>query len=78
MKNIKIGLLIFIFIVFYNILIFAHPGRTDSSGGHYVRTSGWGHAVGSYHKHGSGSSMGLFIVVIIVAICVYFFFKDDK
>jgi len=33
----------------------AHPGRTDSQGGHYVRTAGWGYKVGSYHYH-SGSS----------------------
>ncbi|WP_281253630.1 hypothetical protein SPSIL_014730 [Sporomusa silvacetica DSM 10669] len=32
----------------------AHPGRTDSSGGHYVRTSGWGYPVGSYHYHNGG------------------------
>ncbi len=35
---------------------FAHPGRTDSSGGHYVRTAGWGYPVGSYHYHNGGSS----------------------
>lgn len=34
----------------------AHPGRTDSSGGHYVRTSGWGYPVGSYHYHNGGYS----------------------
>jgi len=34
----------------------AHPGRTDSSGGHYVRTAGWGYAVGSYHYHNGGST----------------------
>jgi hypothetical protein len=33
----------------------AHPGRTDSSGGHNVRTAGWGYKVGSYHYH-SGTS----------------------
>lgn len=38
----------------------AHPGRLDSSGGHYVRTPGHGYPVGSYHYHdgppASGSS----------------------
>lgn len=29
----------------------AHPGRTDKKGGHYVRKSGWGYPVGSYHRH---------------------------
>ncbi len=29
----------------------AHPGRTDSLGGHYVRKSGWGYKVGTYHYH---------------------------
>lgn len=32
----------------------AHPGRTDSNGGHYVRTAGWGYPVGSYHYHNGG------------------------
>lgn len=34
----------------------AHPGRTDSNGGHYVRTAGWGYEVGSYHYHNGGPS----------------------
>lgn len=34
----------------------AHPGRTDKYGGHYVRTSGWGYPVGSYHYHNGGTS----------------------
>ncbi|WP_371381438.1 YHYH domain-containing protein [Sporomusa aerivorans] len=34
----------------------AHPGRTDSNGGHYVRTAGWGYPVGSYHYHNGGPS----------------------
>jgi len=32
-------------------VVVAHPGRTDSNGGHYVRTSGHGYPVGSYHYH---------------------------
>ena len=33
----------------------AHPGRTDSNGGHWVRTEGWGYEVGTYHYHNSGT-----------------------
>lgn len=29
----------------------AHPGRTDSLGGHNVRKAGWGYEVGTYHYH---------------------------
>ena len=29
----------------------AHPGRTDSNGGHRVLTDGWGYEVGTYHYH---------------------------
>jgi hypothetical protein len=36
---------------------YAHPGRTDAQGGHYVRTAGWGYPVGSYHCH-SGERSG--------------------
>lgn len=34
----------------------AHSGRTDSNGGHYVRTAGKGYPVGSYHYHNGGSA----------------------
>lgn len=37
-------------------ITYAHPGRTDKNGGHYVRTSGWGYSVGSYHYHNGGSA----------------------
>lgn len=30
---------------------FAHGGGLDSWGGHYVRTSGPGRIVGTYHSH---------------------------
>ena len=39
--------------------VFSHPGRTDSSGGHYVRKSGWGYPVGSYHYHNGGTSSSI-------------------
>ncbi|WLR50075.1 copper amine oxidase N-terminal domain-containing protein [Bacillus tianshenii] len=37
----------------------AHPGRTDSSGGHYCRTNcteKWGLQYGEYHYHNGGGS----------------------
>ncbi len=37
-------------------IIFAHPGRTDDNGGHYVRTEGHGYPVGSYHYHNGGET----------------------
>ncbi|MCQ9206848.1 MAG: YHYH domain-containing protein [Omnitrophica bacterium] len=30
---------------------YAHSGRTDSWGGHTVRTPGYGRTVGAYHFH---------------------------
>lgn len=39
---------------------FAHPGRADNLGGHYVRKSGWGYPVGSYHYH-SGPYAGYIV-----------------
>lgn len=38
----------------------AHPGRTDSSGGHTCRTNcpSWGLAYGQYHYHNGGVSSG--------------------
>jgi hypothetical protein len=38
--------------------IYAHPGRTDSSGGHTCRTNcaSWGLGQGEYHSHGGGAS----------------------
>lgn len=38
----------------------AHPGRTDSNGGHYCRTNcaKWGLKDGEYHYHNGGSNSG--------------------
>ena len=33
------------------VIALAHPGRTDSYGGHNVRAAGWGYPVGTYHFH---------------------------
>lgn len=42
--------LLTIFLVTNSLSAFAHPGRTDSSGGH------WDRSTGTYHYHNSGSS----------------------
>lgn len=35
---------------------YAHPGRTDKNGGHWVRKPYPGYEVGTYHYHNGGSS----------------------
>jgi len=37
-------------------IVYAHPGNTDSSGGHTCRTNceSWGYSYGEYHYHGGG------------------------
>lgn len=52
MKKLKSLSLSIIIALLFSSTCFAHPGRTDSNGGHYVRTSGWGYKVGTYHYHG--------------------------
>ena len=55
MKNVilkDIGVLIVgISIAVSSIMVSAHPGRTDSKGGHVVKTEGWGYEAGTYHYH---------------------------
>lgn len=51
MKKLKSLSLSLIIALLFSSTCFAHPGRTDSNGGHYVRTSGWGYTVGTYHYH---------------------------
>lgn len=58
MKKKFIALFVSFMLLVSNTLVIAHPGRTDSSGGHYVRTGGWGYPVGSYHYHNGGYSSG--------------------
>lgn len=52
-RNICLFLLLIVFAVQAN----AHPGRTDSRGGHTCRTNcaKWGLSLGQYHSHGSSS-----------------------
>lgn len=47
----SIFIISFVFIMFFSINVLAHSGRTDSYGGHYVRTAGKGYPVGTYHYH---------------------------
>lgn len=51
MKKLKSLFLSLLIALLFSSTSFAHPGRTDSNGGHYVRTSGWGYKVGTYHYH---------------------------
>lgn len=44
-------LIAFLSACFLVLNAFAHPGRTDARGGHYVTAEGWGYAVGTYHYH---------------------------
>lgn len=53
-KNMKRNISIFVVILlFLPSIIFAHPGRTDSSGCHTCRTNcpSWGLSYGEYHCH---------------------------
>lgn len=49
-KSIIVTFIILLLSLMYS-LTFAHPGGLDSSGGHHVRTAGWGYEVGTYHYH---------------------------
>ena len=44
-------LIVLVLCLILTISAIAHPGRLDSSGGHYVRSPGHGYPVGSYHYH---------------------------
>lgn len=52
----KEKIILAILLAFFPLASWTHPGRTDSSGGHYVRTGGYGYEVGSYHYHGGYSA----------------------
>ncbi|WP_412728633.1 YHYH domain-containing protein [Cytobacillus kochii] len=54
-------LLVFLFLVNYSLnVVYAHPGRTDSNGGHTCRTNceKWGLKYGEYHFHNGGGTSG--------------------
>jgi hypothetical protein len=52
-----IPLFLSIILILVPTLASAHPGRTDSNGGHYCRTNcaKWGLKTGEYHYHNGGS-----------------------
>jgi hypothetical protein len=52
-----IPIIVIILICIISISVYAHSGRTDSLGGHNVKTSGTGYEVGTYHYH-SGKYAG--------------------
>lgn len=59
MKKVVSYLFLGIIFLFIQIsVVYAHPGRTDSSGCHTCRTncSSWGLSYGQYHCHNGGSS----------------------
>lgn len=50
MKN-KIIFIFFIFTLILSSIVYAHPGRTDSNGGHYNRSTGEYHYHHGYPEH---------------------------
>jgi hypothetical protein len=54
----KIALLGFLFTFLFGSIAYAHPGRTDSNGGHTCRTNcgSWGLSTGEYHYHNGGGT----------------------
>lgn len=58
----KVWFSLFVIIFFLTLpsysIVEAHPGRTDSSGGHTCRTNcdSWGLGYGEYHYHGGGGN----------------------
>jgi len=61
-QNLLRALIISAFLLFTAIVnpVHAHPGRTDSIGGHTCRTNcaSWGYGQGEYHYHGGESASG--------------------
>lgn len=57
-KEKKIVFIIFLIILLMGCNVYAHPGRTDSSGCHTCRTNceKWGLSYGQYHCHNGNSS----------------------
>ncbi|MGN7312457.1 YHYH domain-containing protein [Alkalicoccobacillus gibsonii] len=57
-KVISVLFLVIILVLFQVSEVMAHPGRTDSNGGHTCLTNceKWGYKYGEYHYHNGGSS----------------------
>ena len=55
-KLIKILLIFILILILFPSYVVAHPGRTDSRGGHTCRTNcpDWGYSYGGYHYHNGG------------------------
>ena len=61
--------------------VMAHPGNTDSNGGHVCRTncSSWGYEFGEYHFHSTiDSASSSFVWLIILGGLSYFFYRVYK
>ena len=60
MKKVYLIILLVTFLLYLpsHSVVEAHPGRTDSSGGHTCRTNceSWGLGYGEYHYHGGGGT----------------------
>lgn len=56
MKYLIVILTFFFYFLPQSNSVYAHPGRTDSSGGHTCKTNceGWGLNYGEYHYHNGG------------------------
>ncbi|MCE3203421.1 MBL fold metallo-hydrolase [Paenibacillus sonchi] len=57
-KRIAIPMILSVLLILLPVIANAHPGRTDSNGGHYCRTNcaKWGLENGEYHYHNGGGS----------------------
>ncbi len=55
-KRIALSMIMSILLILLPVIAEAHPGRTDSNGGHYCRTNcaKWGLKDGEYHYHNGG------------------------
>jgi hypothetical protein len=75
---------IIVFVMTTALTLYAHSGRTDSSGGHYNRSTGeyhYHHGMGP-HQHPNGVCpyrLGIRILIIGgIAVGVYFVWKKIK
>lgn len=57
-KRIALSVILSILLILLPVIAEAHPGRTDSNGGHYCRTNcaKWGLKDGEYHFHNGGGT----------------------
>lgn len=59
--KLSLRILILILVAYVSLpnSVLAHPGRTDSNGGHVCRTNceKWGEVSGAWHSHGGGEAV---------------------